>query len=187
VGETARSVKQKVVDLVERGYRKVRSRVLRWLKSLNTTKPSGPPDPNAVPGGTRTRISPDDKDAENIRALTRENETADLLAQAGYKTTQNPRDLTPRDQVKPGKTPDYRVEGKIFDCYAPSKKKSTRGVHSYVEAKIKDGQTRRVVINLEDWGGDVAELRKQFNDWPITKLDEVLIVTKSKSIERLWP
>lgn len=43
------------------------------------------------------------------------------------------------------------------------------------------------MINLEDWGGDVAELRKQFNDWPITKLDEVLIVTKSKSIERLWP
>ncbi len=55
----------------------------------------------------------------------------------------------------------------MFDCYAPSEKKPARGIWSYIkEEKLEKGQTTRVVLNLQDWGGDIAALKKQFHDSP---------------------
>jgi len=182
----AKSVKKKVVDLAKRGYAKARDRVLRWLKKLRTTKPSGPADPNAVPDGTRTRIRPKD-DAEVKRSLQLENETADILAKAGYKTNQNPKDLSAADKIDVTKNPDFRIEGKIFDCFAPRPGAPVRNIFSVVENKVAKRQTKRVIVNLTDWDGDLAALRKQFKKWDVTELEEVLVVTKSKSIERIYP
>ncbi|BFH64632.1 CdiA C-terminal domain-containing protein [Paenibacillus azoreducens] len=51
----------------------------------------------------------------------------------------------------------------------------------------KKGQTRRIVLNLRDWNGDVNELKKQFIEWPIENLDEVIVVTKDKKVIHLIP
>jgi hypothetical protein len=123
-----------------------------------------------------------------------ENECADLLADKGYQIHQNPtsqeiRDtwLRTGDTGNPRKTPDYVLEGHIFDCYSPTPPKPVRGIWSEVSAKISAKQTQRVVINLQDWRGDLAALRKQFDDWPIPRLRELAAVTRSGAIIQIFP
>ncbi|MGH3896729.1 MAG: hypothetical protein ACRDTA_00460, partial [Pseudonocardiaceae bacterium] len=76
------------------------------------TRPSSPADPDAVPGGTRTTIPPNAGPVQ-VRSLNRENDSAEILARAGYDVEQNP-------SVPGDKEPDYRIEGLIFDNYAPT-------------------------------------------------------------------
>lgn len=123
------------------------------------------------------------------RSLELENECADTLAAEGYLLQQNPtrqevaeaRNGT-GDPGNPGKDPDYLIEGHVFDCYSPTPAKSVRGVWSGVADKIASGQTQRVVVNLNDWRGDLAALQKQFDDWPIAGLKELVAVTRRGAI-----
>ena len=68
-------------------------------------------DLGAKPTGERT-VAKHAADSETKRGLGRENESADLLADAGYNVHQNPK-------VTGDKNPDYLIEGRIFDNYAP--------------------------------------------------------------------
>lgn len=43
-----------------------------------------------------------------------------------------------------------------------------------------------MVLNLDDWEGDVGELIKQLNDYPIEGLEEVLIV-KNGQMKSIYP
>lgn len=43
-----------------------------------------------------------------------------------------------------------------------------------------------MVLNLDDWNGDVEELVKQLNDYPIEGLEEILIV-KSGQVRSIYP
>ncbi|MEH1031877.1 hypothetical protein V6W11_29425 [Micromonospora profundi] len=126
------------------------------------------------------------------RSLELENECADTVAAEGYLLHQNPTRqevadarLGTGDSGKPGKDPDYLIEGHVFDCYSPTPSKSVRGVWSGVADKVAGGQTQRVVVNLHDWRGDLAALQKQFDDWPIPGLKELVAVTRSGSIIQL--
>ncbi len=75
------------------------------------TKPSGP-EGGAPAWGYPAIIRATD-DAQTTRGLMRENESAIILARAGYSVEQKP--------TVPGKeNPDYKIEERIFDCYAPS-------------------------------------------------------------------
>ena len=87
--------------------------------------------------------------------MIRENEAADTIAKNGYDIEQNPKvEGTTRD-------PDYRIESEIFDCYSPAGQTSTRNIASTISEKvIKKGQTKRVVLNLDDWNGDTSEIIK---------------------------
>jgi hypothetical protein len=101
-------------------------------KIINTYKsivyPSLAPNESAIPRGKRTIINYDDPDPDNIRALIRENEAADVLAKYGYVVEQNP--------TMPGsKNPDYLIEGKIFDCYSPREGTSVRNIGSTIAKK----------------------------------------------------
>lgn len=74
----------------------------------------------------------------------------------------------------------------MFDCYSPIKSdKAVRGIWSETKIKVDAGQTQRVVINLEDWRGDMAALRKQFADWPIPGLKEVKAITHDGDIAQI--
>ncbi|NIL60003.1 hypothetical protein HCB18_26865 [Salinispora arenicola] len=42
-----------------------------------------------------------------------------------------------------------------------------------------------MVLNLQDWRGDLVALRKQFNDWPIPGLKELVAVTPSREIVQI--
>ncbi|QQQ80561.1 hypothetical protein IOD16_14710 [Saccharothrix sp. 6-C] len=118
-------------------------------------------------------------DADTKRALQRENESADTLAQQGYDIEQNP--------TVPGpKNPDYKIEGEVFDNLAPITG-NPRNIHSRIEEKVLDGQTERVVVNLRDSSVDVDRLRTQMHDWPIPGLKEVIAIDKSGNVVHLYP
>jgi hypothetical protein len=146
---------------------------------------------NGTPTGPRTRIGPK-VDASTRRALELENECADTVAGRGYRIHQNP---TPQeasdarvrtgDSGNPDKDPDYLVEGHVFDCYSPSAHTSVRNVWSQVREKVDDDQTQRVVVNLKDWKGDMTALRRQFDDWPIAGLKELVAVKSDGTIQQI--
>ncbi|WP_218031493.1 CdiA C-terminal domain-containing protein [Paenibacillus kobensis] len=88
--------------------------------SNGKTTPSSSSDSASKPSGTKTKVNYNDPDKDNIRALERENEAAEILAKNGYKVEQNP------NVPNTTKNPDYKIEGKIFDCYSPKPTTSPR-------------------------------------------------------------
>lgn len=134
---------------------------------LSCITPSG--TPGGKPAGRRTPVDPNEA-PENIRALTRENESADALANAGYRVEQNPPTLPN------GKNPDYVIEGQVFDNYAPSTS-NARNIATLIErSKVATGQADRIVLNLDDSAVSLDALRKQMTDYPIPGLKEMIIV-----------
>ncbi len=127
-------------------------------------------------GGRQTRINPADA-RENIRALTRENETAATLAQRGYRVEQNP--PIPGGNVPGVKHPDYRIGGEYFDNFAPTTP-SARNIWRTVEGKVSSQQARRIVLNLDNSTVSMDALRQQFRDWPIAGLEQVLVVQRGQ-------
>jgi hypothetical protein len=74
--------------------------------------------------------------------------------------------------------------------YAPSTNKP-RNIWSEInDNKVnpanKPRQTDRIVLNLNDSAVELGALKKQFNDWPIDGLKEVIVV-KGGQIIHFWP
>ncbi|MEQ4454236.1 hypothetical protein ABNT06_22880 [Kosakonia sacchari] len=82
------------------------------------------------------------------------------------------------------KDPDYRVNGEIFDNYAPSSS-SVRNIWSGIKEKINSGQTQNVVINMSDTKVPLPVLQQQLSKWPIMGLDKVIVVDKSGNAVRV--
>jgi hypothetical protein len=145
-----------------------------------------------MPEGHPTRIRAK-QDARVQRSLELENSGAVMLAARGFRTKQNPTPdevaLARRaagDSGDPESKPDYLVEDRVFDCYSPTKPtKKVRGIWTEVKEKVDDGQTQRVVVNLQDWRGDMSALQKQFGDWPIDGLKEVKAITPDGDIVQI--
>ncbi|MDP9702307.1 hypothetical protein J2T16_005284 [Paenibacillus intestini] len=149
-------------------------------------KPSGLPNPEAVPNGTRTKI-PNNADKATKQSLELENDAADVLAKNGYQIEQNPK-VRESDGIDINRDPDFRIEDRIFDCYSPTENKGIRGIWSEVEEKVvAKKQTKNVVINLSKWAGDDASLLKQFRDWKIEGLEEVIAIKKDGKIISVYP
>ncbi|WP_337234082.1 VENN motif pre-toxin domain-containing protein [Proteus terrae] len=120
--------------------------------------------------GSQTKLPPN-ATSENIRSLVRENESARILSENGFHVEQNP--------VTSGiKNPDYKINGEIFDNYAPSSG-NIRNIWREVEKKVEKGQTNSVVINLADTKVSVSDLQKQFSDWPVKGLDKIIVIDQS--------
>lgn len=143
------------------------------------------------PTGPRTRIAPNADDSTR-RSLELENDCADVLADKGYQVHQNPSSTEigsarrhTGDSGAGEKEPDYLIEGHVFDCYSPSTRIPVRNVWSQVRNKVDKRQTERVVINLKDWQGDPTALQRQFDQWPIDGLKEVIVVTRSGTIHEI--
>jgi hypothetical protein len=120
--------------------------------------------------GPATKVTPQ-MTKENIRSLNRENESAQILAKSGFHVEQNP-------HISGRKNPDYRINGEVFDNYAP-KSGSVRNIWSGVKEKVDKEQTRNVVINMSDTKISLPVLQEQFTKWPIMGLDKVIIIDKS--------
>lgn len=149
--------------------------------------------PGGAPDGRPTRIHAAEPE-DGRRSIERENSAAAIIAAKGYHIEQNP---TPNavalarqasgDIGRPDSRPDYLVEGRVFDCISPARDTSLRAVWSGVRKKIRKQQTQRVVVNLQDWHGDMAALHRQFDDWPIDRLKEVKAITPDGEIVQLVP
>lgn len=132
------------------------------------TQPSREPGDH-TPGGRPQAIDPKQDDAVR-RSLQRENDSAEILARHGYDVEHQPR------IPETVKNPDYLIEGRVFDNYAPARTTSPRNISSSIANKVKSGQTSRIVLNLDDSAVDLNALRKQFDDYPIPGLDEVIVI-----------
>jgi len=154
-------------------------------KKLERTEPSLPPNPNRVPEGNPKKPGKNDKDLDNLRSITRENESAKILAENGYKVKQLPDNV--KGSVQKVKKPDFEIEGKVFDNYAPDKNKNARGIWSTLRDKIVDPKTGvmqadRFVVNLNDSKLTLEELTKQFKDYPLKDLQEIILIKDGKVI-----
>ncbi|MDR6856822.1 ESPR-type extended signal peptide-containing protein [Variovorax guangxiensis] len=119
--------------------------------------------------GTPTRIR-DTADASEIRSLTRENESARILANHGFKVEQNP--------TVPGpKKPDLRINGEIFDNYAPTSN-YVRNIADAIRDKVNSRQADNVVVNLADTYVTPTALQEQLANYPIPGLKQVIIVDR---------
>lgn len=120
-----------------------------------------------------------------IRSLGRENESADILASRGYRLEQKPQ-RRPDDWGDPNKNPDYRIEGRLFDNYAPI---STRTVNvvSGINAKVEAKQADRIVVNLKDTDVSPSDLRQALSERAHRDLQEVLAIDKDGVVQRLYP
>ena len=102
----------------------------------------------------------------------RKNESADILVRSGFDVEQNPLTVT-------NKTPDYKIDGEIFDCYSPSGS-NPRSIWSNAKSKIDSGQTNSLVINLQDSDVEFSALKNQFESYAIPELQKLLIITKKR-------
>jgi hypothetical protein len=119
------------------------------------TDPVNEPDPLARPEGPRTKVR-ERHDARTRRGHRRENEAADVLAQNGYHVVQSP-------SVPGRKNPDYLINGKVFDCYAPEYGKDAGRIFASVKDKIDAEQTRRILLNLNDSKVRIPRLMQEFS------------------------
>ena len=119
----------------------------------------------------------------------KQNESAELLSQAGYDVEYQPRitadDLKNNPSLKPDKKPDYRIEGKIFDCLATNTPRALN-IHTKISYKVNDGQTARIVLNLDESPVSLDDLRQVLTDTPIKNLEEVIVI-KDKKIIHFFP
>jgi len=144
----------------------------RGSRAPGLTTPSGKPDPTRKPRGKRTKTHPT---KVRDRALRRENESADTLAENGYDVEQNP----PRNER--GKDPDYKIEGEYFDCYSPSTDKLDN-IRDEVSGKVKEGQADRIVLNLDDCPRSMEEIRGVLERKPIKDLKEIIVIKGGKIV-----
>ncbi|WP_161487903.1 contractile injection system protein, VgrG/Pvc8 family [Paenibacillus glacialis] len=173
--------RQKQIDALESGeYTGKSSKGTGDVPMLSTTLPSRVPDPNAIPRGNPAKIRPQD-DLATKRGRTRENEAAKILAKHGYDIEQSP------NIPNTGKNPDFLIENKVFDCFSPDKGKSPRNIGSKVQEKVDSNQASRIVLNLADWEGYINALKKQFVDYPVKGLEEIIVISKEGKAINFYP
>lgn len=121
--------------------------------------------------GTRSTPNAND-DAATTRGINAENNSADALLNE-YDVEQNPPDSTADFNLRKAGTTDPFV---TYDNYAPDEGTSVRNIWSVCRDKIAAGQAQGIVINLDDSDVEFADLKQQFDTWPISGLDGVLVV-----------
>ena len=132
---------------------------------------------------------------KDVRGLKRQNEAANVLAENGYRTTML--DEVPNGNVfdgngygiDPSKSPDFIIEGQVFDCYAPNKGTSLENILNTLRGKTTK-QARRIVLNLNDYP---VEKRQELIDYLISQthkdlkhLDELLIIEGRQVTRGYW-
>ncbi len=122
---------------------------------------------------------------ETQEALKAEIEAGDILAKEGYPTEYQPK-LLERDLAEGlnrEKNPDLRVDGKIYDAYAPFTD-NLDTIRGRISDKIKSCQTRRVVVTLKltDDSVTVERLIRRLETKQIKNLKELFVIDKQKFV-----
>jgi hypothetical protein len=144
--------------------------------------PSFKPDETRKPFGTPEKVP---SDPSKMRAIVLQNESAKILAQAGYNIEQNPKlshmDRLSNPWLNPNKKPDFKIEGEIFDCYAPNPNTDARNIVSQIrKGKIEQGQTRRIVLNLEDSRVSLNSIQDALRKEHMPELEEIIVIKDGK-------
>ncbi|NVI98770.1 hypothetical protein HV824_11645 [Myxococcus sp. AM009] len=150
---------------------------------LHRTLPTQAPDSSAKPTGPRATIR---TGRENSLSDIAENESADVLAREGYQVEQLAQPSTSPSERRP----DYKINGFHWDNYAPLGDKP-RNMWSWIdESKVnpkgKQQQANRIVLNLKNSKASVGAVRKQFNDYPMPNLKEVIVIDRSGTVHHVY-
>ncbi|WP_353681600.1 hypothetical protein [Actibacterium sp.] len=76
------------------------------------------------------------------------------------------------------------INGEVYDHYAPSADVAWN-IWSEVQGKVVRGQASNVVISFQDSNVQKEALRRQFEEWPIEGLGDVIIIRQDGTIGRL--
>jgi hypothetical protein len=117
--------------------------------------------------GARALVRRQD-DPETRRGAERENQSADILWLNGHNVEQKP-------DVPGPKRPDYRIDGEVFDNYAP-KTGNARNIWSYIAKKVSEKQSNNAIINLRDSPITIEQIEAQVRNYPIDGLNHLWIV-----------
>jgi hypothetical protein len=120
--------------------------------------------------GPKAPVLPRD-DAETRRGAERENDSAEIIWLNNHNVEQTPRVLGLKD-------PDYRIDGELFDNYAP-RTNNVRNIWSEVSRKVSVRQADNIVINLADSPVSGSDVRAQFRAYPIDGLNRLWIIDRS--------
>lgn len=148
----------------------------------SSTSPAQPPtlpslsDDPRPPSGPATPVRATRKPEIGLR---RENECANTLAAYGYLIEQNP------PQRPNGRKPDYLLEGRYFDCYAPLTTKISE-IRKMISRKVKKGQAERIILSLDDSQVPLDGIRQILHRKPVSGLHEVLAVRRGRVVA-LYP
>jgi len=129
-------------------------------------KPTG--NIGGKPSGEKSPILSSDTAAKQ-RQIELENESAEILANNGYKVKQNPGELPN------GKNPDFEIEGNVFDNLAPTSNNIDQ-VRKGISNKIRSGQTERIVLNLDDSIFDSSDIADLISRKPKEGLLELIVI-----------
>lgn len=148
-----------------------------WRHHPNHTPPTG--STGGKPGGIMEALEP--RNPRKLRAQIRQAESADLMAKRGYRIEHNPQVSTPGVR-----NPDYLLEGKLTDHYAPTAPTSTEVYDGIVNKAVVKKQAPRIIVNLADCPVSVQELQKELLRRPIDSLEEVITI-QAGEIEHIYP
>ncbi|WP_445299457.1 MULTISPECIES: CdiA C-terminal domain-containing protein [unclassified Microcoleus] len=77
--------------------------------------------------------------------------------------------------VSGSRNPDYKIEGRVFDCYAPTTSTPAKMISRLKEKNFQE-QADRFVLNLDDTQASLADIQAQLNRYPSPKLQEIIVV-----------
>jgi contact-dependent growth inhibition (CDI) system CdiA-like toxin len=131
------------------------------------THPSNGPDPDAHATGD-WEIDPR-ATATKQEALLIQNRSADVLARAGFRVHR-------LAQNEAGASPDFTIEGRIFDCYSPRPGTELDAIRTKLRQKIAKGQATRFVVNLDHSHLGPEQLRAYLAEKRPGRLSEVIAI-----------
>ncbi len=129
--------------------------------------------PNSVLTGRPARILRKD-DLETRRGAERENDSAFILWLRGHNVEQKP-------SVSGRKNPDYRIDGEIFDNYAP-RSGNPKNVWANIAGKVNENQAPNIIVNLADSPLSIAEFNMMIQTNPIPGLNRLWLIERNGTI-----
>ena len=126
------------------------------------------------------------------RGWTKQNESANTFAKEGYHVKMlDEIEGGNGHGIKEGSNPDFLIEGKVFDHYAPSSTKSANGIAEEIKRKTKN-QADRIVLNLDGFTeARVAEVSQKIigktnQNGDLRRLQELFIIREGKIEHLFW-
>ncbi|WP_442756924.1 hypothetical protein ACNHKD_17160 [Methylocystis sp. JAN1] len=120
-------------------------------------------------------------DAATNRGRARENDTADIV----WLNRHNVEQLAQRSNAQGVKQPDFRIDGEVFDTFAPASSR-TRNIWSYAKKKIYEGQADNILINLMDTPVTIDQILAQFRAFPIPGLKRFWVIDQHGKLHYLF-
>jgi len=91
-----------------------------------------------------------------------------------------------KPSVEGRKNPDYLIDGKIFDNYAPITD-NLRTIRDTIVKKIERKQTKNIILNLRDSKLTKLDIEILLMNDSVEGLEELWIVDRSGRIQYVFP